>query len=175
VLRVVTFQASKEIWNVICTFIWSWAMKPDAPPLLDAGVHHLTSHRLKQIAVDAFPGDARRAELFGKFLAWREQLRAAGITGTAWLDGSFLTEKYKPDDIDLILWFPTISRPLTSAEEQLVSALLHKPTCRATYDLDVYCESPQGDDVVHRHAYWKGMFGFCHDGRTAKGIAEVVI
>jgi len=150
-------------------------MKPDAPPLLEAGIHHLTSHRLKQIAVDAFPADTRRSELFGKFLAWREQLRSAGISGVAWLDGSFLTQKFNPDDIDLIFWSPTTTRPLSDAEKRLVAKLLDKPTCRATYDLDVYCESPRGEDVVHSQAYWKGMFGFCHDGRTAKGIAEVVI
>lgn len=150
-------------------------MKPDAPPLLEAGIHHLTSHRLKQIAVDAFPADIRRAELFGKFMAWREQLRAAGISGMAWLDGSFLTQKFNPDDIDLILWSPAQTRLLSDAEQRMVASLLHKPTCRATYDLDVYCEAPEDSAAMHRQAYWKGMFGFCHDGRTAKGIAEVVI
>lgn len=150
-------------------------MKVDAPPLLEAGIHHVTSHKLKQIAVDAFPADMRRAELFGKFLAWRESLRAVGIQGVAWLDGSFLTSKYCPDDIDLILWFPCPSRTLTTADQMALKGLLDKACCRATFDIDLYLEAPQADEKLHREAYWKGLFGFCHDGRTAKGVAEVVV
>lgn len=150
-------------------------MKVDAPALLEAGIHHVTSHKLKEIAVDAFPTDTRRAELFGKFLAWRDALRLLGVGGVVWVDGSFLTSKHGPDDIDLILWSPSIAMPLSIAQQQHVGSLLDKVACRAVFDLDVYCEAPLPDDLMHREAYWKGMFGFCHDGRTAKGIAEVVI
>lgn len=150
-------------------------MKIDAPALLDAGIHHVTSHKLKEIAVDAFPADKRRAELFGKFLAWRQALRSMGIGGVAWIDGSFLTSKVGPDDIDLILWSPNMSAPLSHSQQQQLGSLLDKAACRATFGLDVYCESPPPDHLLHREAYWKGMFGFGHDGRTAKGIAEVVI
>lgn len=150
-------------------------MKADAPPLLDAGIHHVTSHRLKQIAVDAFPHDARRADLFGKFLAWRKSLRAAGVHGVVWLDGSFLTNKYEPDDIDLIFWFPSYDRVLTAADKRALGRLLDRACCRVAYDIDLYLEAPSSEEKLHREAYWKGLFGFCHDGRTAKGIAEVVI
>lgn len=151
-------------------------MKTDASPLLAAGIHHVTSHRLKEITVDAFPGDARRAELFGKFIVWRDALRLMGLSGKAWFDGSFLTAKDCPGDIDLILWSPIMSRPLSQAEHAALAALFDKPLARATYDLDLYIELPASDDArVHREAYWRGLFGFCHDGRTAKGIAEVVI
>ena len=150
-------------------------MKSDAPPLLGAGLHHVTSYRLKEIAVDAFPGDSRRAELFGKFLVWRESLRQLGLSGVAWFDGSFLTSKSNPDDIDLMLWSPVLSRPLSQSEMTDLSALLDKALAKAKYDLDLYIESPEDEKRVHREAYWKGMFGFGHDGRTAKGIAEIVI
>lgn len=150
-------------------------MKVDAPALLDAGIHHITSHKLKEIAVDAFPSDTRRAELFGKFLAWRGALRALGVGGAVWLDGSFLTSKVGPDDIDLIFWSPTLTTQLSPLQQQHLGALLDKAVCRATFDLDIYCEAPPSDELVHREAYWKGLFGFGHDGRTAKGIAEVVI
>ncbi|WP_157421832.1 hypothetical protein [Acidovorax sp. Root219] len=150
-------------------------MKVDAPPLLPAGIHHLTSFALKELAVDAFPADTRRGELLGKFLAWREALRSLGVGGIAWIDGSFLTSKIGPDDIDLIFWSPSFISPLNSNQERLLASLLDKAACRALFDLDVYCESPPPHMVMHREAYWKGLFGFGHDGRTAKGIAEVVI
>lgn len=151
-------------------------MKSDAAPLLEAGLHHVTSHRLKEITVDAFPDDARRAELFGKFLVWRDALRRIGLSGVAWFDGSFLTAKHYPDDIDLILWSPTLSKSLSQADKAALKVLLNKALARATYDLHLFIESPEDDQArMDREAYWRGLFGFGHDGRTAKGIAEVVI
>lgn len=150
-------------------------MKADAPPLLQAGLHHLTSHALKELAVDAFPDDSRRRMLFSKFLAWRDALRQLGVSGTVWLDGSFMTKKQNPDDIDLVFWSPQLERTLTDDERHVLQSLFDKAICRAQYDLDVYIEDPPSNRLIHEHAYWKGMFGFCHDGRTAKGIAEVVI
>ena len=150
-------------------------MKSDAPSLLQAGIHNVTSHKLKEIAVDAFPSDRRRAELFGKFLAWRDALRSCGVSGRLWLDGSFLTSKIGPGDIDLVLWCPTFSGNLTVEQKSRISSLLDKATCRSTYELDLYFEQPEAEKLLHRQAYWKGWLGYCHDGVTAKGIAEVAL
>ena len=150
-------------------------MKTDAPPLLQAGLHHITTHALKKVAVDAFPTDVRRHLLFSKFLAWRDDLRKLGFSGKVWLDGSFMTEKVAPDDIDLIFWTPQTSKTLSPQEKIIVKSLFDRANCRATFNLDLYCESPLPNQLLHRQAYWRGLFGFAHDGQTAKGIAEVVV
>jgi hypothetical protein len=150
-------------------------MKADAPPLLPAGIHHLTSFALKQLAVDAFPADRRRVELFAKFLAWRKELRATGISARAWLDGSFLTEKAGPADIDLVVFLPTGMGALTQQQQARLRELLDHATVRAVYELDIYPVDALDPQFDVAESYWRGWFGFCRDRRTAKGIAEVVI
>jgi hypothetical protein len=144
--------------------------KPDHPALLQPGLHTLTLQQLHDLAVAPFPQDQRRCDLYGKLVAWMGAVKACGVSGTLWLDGSFLTEKPQPDDIDCVLW-GTMSQP-PSAQAQQLNMLLHKPTARSLYMLDVYV-APAND--IHKEAYWKGLFGYCHDRVTAKGLAEVAL
>ena len=143
--------------------------KPDFPALLPPGIHTLSMQQLHDLAVAPFPTDQRRAQLFSNLTTWTGAVKACGIGGSLWLDGSYLTEKPAPDDIDLILWWVQVQQVTPQAHQQLTQ-LLHKPTARSLYMLDVYVDD--GNDL-NRQAYWKGMFGFCHDRVTAKGIAEV--
>lgn len=150
-------------------------MKADAPALLGAGVHHVTSHRLKEIAVDPFPQDQRRMELFGKFLAWRDEIRAMGISGSVWLDGSFMTAKHEPGDIDLVFYLEVRGQTWSPVQQMKLTSLLDRATSRAVYGLDLYPVDALDPDLEQKASYWRGWFGFCRDKRTAKGIAEVVI
>lgn len=150
-------------------------MKVDAKPLLQPGLHRLTLEEIKVLTVEAFPGSTKRADLFGRFLAWRSQLKLLGLSGCVWLDGSFLTEKASPNDIDLVIWSPTIDAPLTPDQEASAELLFDTATCKAVFGLDVYLAIPLPDRIIHDEAYWKGLFGYCHDRVTAKGIAEVLI
>lgn len=149
--------------------------KSDYPALLAPGVHALTISELHAIAVAPFPSDSQRQSLFAKLTKWANALQAVGLSGTMWLDGSFLTEKMAPGDIDCVLWSPKwlASHSVTSAVQSNVQYLLDQSTAKAIYDLDLYIELPSDDQVVHREAYWKGFFGYCHDRVTAKGFAEV--
>lgn len=151
--------------------------KVDAPPLLRPGMHSLTFSELEHIAVTALPESPRRVELFTKLTAWADAVRLAGITGTLWVDGSFLTEKENPGDIDCILWNPRWVDPSldTPSTRQLLEKLLDQAHAEALYNLDFYMESPAAHEVFHREAYWRGILGFCHDRVTAKGFAEIAL
>lgn len=151
--------------------------KPDFPPLLAPGMHKLTLIDLQALAVTPFPGDAQRAALYQNLINWVGALNACGVNGTLWLDGSFLTEKPSPSDIDCVLWYPQWSSSVnaTPTSQQQVQRLLSKPSARGLFGLDLYVEAPDQLQLVHRQAYWRGFFGFCHDRVTAKGLAEVGI
>jgi hypothetical protein len=151
--------------------------KPDFPPLLPPGMHPLSLQELHDLAVGPFGADVKRAELFQKFQIWAEAVRAAGISGQLWLDGSFLTEKAEPGDIDCILWNPrwvddAFDTPETHA---LLNRLFDHAHAEAMYGLDFYLETPAPDQIFHREAYWRGILGFCHDRTTAKGFAEITL
>jgi hypothetical protein len=149
--------------------------KFDHPALLPPGVHRLDETALFALAVAPFPNDGHRRQLYGQLGNWQNQLRSIGIGGTLWLDGSFLTAKAGPEDIDIVMWNPISKVALDPSAQSVVAALLDKANERAIFGLDLYIESPTPGQQVHREAYWKGFFGFCHDQVTAKGFVEVAL
>lgn len=151
--------------------------KSDSPALLPPGMHSLTLQDLHALAVAPFPQDARRSELFQKLSIWANAVKAAGVNGTLWIDGSFLTEKVQPGDIDCVLWNPCWTSPSAATEQaqQQLQRLFDHSTAEALYNLDFYLEVPSPDQVFHREAYWRGILGFCHDRVTAKGFAEITL
>ncbi len=151
--------------------------KPDFPALLAPGLHTLTLPELHALAVAPFPLDPRRQDLFDKLSTWVGAVQSSGVTGILWLDGSYLTQKPAPDDIDCVLWNPAWTTPasVTAANQQQLQRLFDRPTARALYGLDFYPEAPAPDQVFHREAYWRGVLGFAHDRVTAKGFAELQV
>nr|GFC78556.1 hypothetical protein [Tanacetum cinerariifolium] len=81
------------------------------------GMHPLSLDDLHGLAVAPFGQDAKRADLFQKLVIWAEAVRASGIAGQLWVDGSFLTEKADPGDIDCILWNPRWVDPALNTPE----------------------------------------------------------
>ncbi|MFJ2329549.1 DUF6932 family protein [Pseudomonas sp. NPDC087690] len=151
--------------------------KTDFPALLAPGMHPLTLESLHELAVAPFPNDSRRAELYDKLRLWTNALHVSGVRGTLWLDGSFLTEKVGPSDIDCILWNPSWvdEAGATDQVKSEVLKLLDRATAEAIFNLDFFMETPAADRVFHREAYWRGILGFCHDRVTAKGFAEIAL
>lgn len=130
---------------------------------------------LENIAVKAFPSDVRRTILFTKFSTWVSYLNKLEITGTIWIDGSFITEKPSPDDIDCFFFNVNATRPLSVSDRAELSKLFDHTEARALFDLDLYVENPLPKDLIHRQAYWSGFFGFQHDRSKAKGFVELSI
>lgn len=151
--------------------------KPDFPALLPPGMHSKSIQDLYDLAVAPFQGNAQREDLFRKFSAWSGSLRAEGVTGVIWIDGSFLTSKPNPSDIDCVVWSPGWGNPaaVTTNSQNTVMQLFDHATAESIFGLDLYVERPAADRVFHREAYWRGILGFCHDRITAKGFAEVIL
>lgn len=150
-------------------------VKPDFPALLAPGMHNLTLPALHALAVAPFAADVRRADLFQKLTTWAGALQACGLGGTLWLDGSFLTEKPDPGDIDCVLWNPgwASAASATPANQLQVQTLLDRATAENLYGLDLYVIATPPGGGFHEEAYWRGVLGFGHDRVTAKGFAEV--
>jgi hypothetical protein len=68
----------------------------------------MTLSSLKALTVDAFPLSLRRAMLFAELERLASEINSASACCELWIDGSFLTEKPEPDDIDLtVVLFPS--------------------------------------------------------------------
>lgn len=82
------------------------AHKQEFPPLLPRGFYPLSIEEMKALCVRDFPLSTSRADMMAGFEVIYEQARALGLHGDFWIDGSFLTQKIEPDDIDFIFLTP---------------------------------------------------------------------
>lgn len=153
--------------------------KEEFPALLPAGIHATTFEQIKIVAVDAFPNSKRRRLLHNNLMDWATKIQTLGVHGFLWIDGSFSTTKENPNDIDLIFFLSPTT--IDSAEEDIIKEikiLLDRSYVATAYNLDLYIMSeglPTPEEYEWRKSYWRGWFGFCRDGKTAKGMWEVII
>jgi hypothetical protein len=66
-------------------------------------VHETTLDEMRQVFVDAFPESETRKRLFDNYLDWIFDFqRDVFPYFTQWIDGSFVTQKLNPKDIDFV-------------------------------------------------------------------------
>src|SRR5437879_6549191 len=111
----------------------------------------------------AFGGEpgSPRAALLGKLLAWKDEVRDLGMKGRLILDGSFVSSKPNPGDVDAILLFDEntekILREIPAASDLLSHNSMKQ---RRLGDLFVFAES-----TVRRFPDWCRLDGFDIDTR----------
>jgi hypothetical protein len=149
-------------------------LDPEYPPLLPAGLVDISDADLEARFVTPFPGSLTRRDLLGRFRALAAYLRRLGLTGEMWLDGSFLTDKINPDDIDLVLLIEnSVLQTISIAAFDIFSRMVNnKAVTVARYRCDLYFCDPSDAPLL---AYWRDWFGLARDRTTPKGIARVVL
>jgi hypothetical protein len=157
----------------------------DYRPLLQAGLHPKTWSELEQLCVSAFPLSRSRAIKFSGLRRIVDRILAEGIEGDLWVNGSFLTNKIEPGDIDIVLSldFGFLVRA-TPAQQLLLSWLgATDAATRAEIMRDYSCDSYFFCDVPAGHLgytgpdmrqYWLNQFGSGRGG-SPKGIAVLSI
>lgn len=141
--------------------------------LLDAGIHSLDMESLYKIAVENFENSKRRKLLFRSLCNFLSSLPCAAIVKELWIDGSFLTLKDEPNDIDILLILDeTIINGLPPHQEASLKIYLDHYLVAYRYKLDCYTVLSNN---LNQISYWRGWYGFCRDGKTAKGIASIEV
>ncbi|MBD3769253.1 MAG: hypothetical protein IE925_03835 [Rhodobacterales bacterium] len=132
--------------------------KPYTAPLLPAGKHFLTMEELEELAVSPFKTSSTRGGLFHDLTTLVSQLSYFGVKCQLWIDGSFLTAKHDPADIDLTI---VIARPdfelMPAAMKNQVIMMCAKQHPLSS-SLDCYI-SDRNDQS--RLEYWDDMWGTC--------------
>jgi len=155
------------------------AAKFEFPPLLPVGFHEISLPELRDVCVTAFPGSGRREGLFRNVEAICTSLSVALIRSEVWVDGSFLTKKTEPDDVDLVVLGQWESYQSGSNEHRaLWDRIAHQQfgTQESPCDSYVHFDYPEGHTSYGigpwMRADWIRQFGFSR-GRDFKGIALV--
>ena len=151
---------------------------------LTHGIHQATVDEVERELVHAFPASSRRPEIFGQWLELRSAVGAVVKFEKQWLNGSFVSRKIEPNDLDLVTFFrgddvEALDQPGQEALWRLASG----PNNEVYPLLDswpVVCYSPDhGAHTIsqgNRDAF-ENVF-FSRDDRLgptfAKGFVEVV-
>jgi hypothetical protein len=107
----------------------------DQHGLLSAGIHDCTLDELKD-RFGAFQISDQRPKLFQKFLVFVTEAQAARFARCLLIDGSFVTAKANPNDIDLVLVLP-LTHDLTSDLSPAQYNLVSKRSVQKRYGFDI--------------------------------------
>jgi len=142
----------------------------DEAGFLPAGVHICTLEEIK-LRFGTFQRSDRRPELFRRLEAFLSEARASGIVLSVLIDGSFVTAKAEPNDIDVIL----VLAPEHNFAADLSPSnynILSKRRVYRRYGFDLLVASA-GSDEHRRYIQFFQQIRF--EPRRTKGILEVRI
>jgi len=134
---------------------------------------------LRRLCVGHFPLSTTRPKIMEGLEKVIEELRINGIQGEIWIDGSFVTEKMNPEDVDLVLrtpaqFYENAPQKQRKAIEWLESNLKNTHLCHSY----VFMEWPEGHPNYwvgeYMHNFWMKQFGFSR-GNEMKGIPVVAL
>lgn len=94
------------------------------------------------------------------------------MRGELWVDGSFLTEKLNPADVDLLLRVSVVDYAAMSINAQQFFAWFASNSLKQQHNCDnyAYVTDPTRAESEYLNAYWLRQWGFSR-GNNMKGIA----
>jgi hypothetical protein len=158
--------------------------KQEYPPLLPRGFHPVTVKALRELCVSGFPDSKSREEIMAGFEAIHERAVTVGVEGEAWVDGSFLTKKTEPQDIDFVILADARFRESgTPQQQEFIEWLISneddpKKSFRCHTDVVLLYppDSPWYQLTLDTKRHWEEkVYGFSVSTREPKGIAVVKI
>jgi len=142
-------------------------------PLFAPGFYAVPFEGLKEnltkLLVSPFADSRCRELLLTHLLALLVEVSGVCIFTEAWIDGSFVTDKEEPNDVDVVLWYNAASS-ISPRELRTYRELKDNNLMMSHYRCDVYL-AKNGDDKLRR--YWENWFGKDRTG-TQKGIIRII-
>lgn len=146
---------------------------------LDPGRHVATATEIKTALVDAFSTAVTRGPLYDQWRVLNQAIEKILPIEEQWVNGSFVTTKLNPGDIDLVTHFDGARlAALDAGDRMLLKGLVagHQSRDLHLCDSFVIAIYPNGHPWRSRYealsAYFDGLFGKDRTG-NAKGYVEV--
>lgn len=140
----------------------------------------MTFEEVQKMGVDGFPLSQTRAGIADGLEKVVARLEDNGISGILWLNGSFLTTKIDPRDVDILLMIDHKDYSQLSTEQLRIIDWFESESRKSTHYCDSYVEQeyesshPNHDTGIWMRAYWIRQYGFSR-GSELKGIATIMI
>ena len=147
-------------------------MSMEYAPLLKPGFFDVPSSNLEEslttLLVSPFDDSRHRKLLLNGLIALLAEVKEICIFTEAWIDGSFVSDKEEPNDVDIVLWYNTASS-ISPRELRTYRELKDCNLMMFRFCCDVYL-AKNGNDTLRR--YWENWFGKDRAGQP-KGIIRV--
>lgn len=140
--------------------------KPEFPPLLSVGFHPMSIQDVRTLCVDSFPLSKRRSDVMKGLEQILSLLVDARVIADIWLDGSFLTHKVDPDDVDFIVYIQENDFINFTESQNKMLDWIAGEDLKEQFHCDCYVlfEYPKDHPLYWEgqwmKAYWMKQFGF---------------
>lgn len=149
----------------------------DSHGLLPDGVYECDEAVFVEKFVGAFPASARRSMLFDGFQLLRDEAEVVVSSATQWVNGSFVTDKIDPDDIDVVTFVELdLLNALFIDQQNIVKNLLNgREDTKKKYGCHTFlvpcCDASNKFFGVFemQRLYWRKWFGKTRDTVTSAG------
>ncbi len=138
----------------------------------------MTLAEVLRLFVDDFDTSLTRKSIFAGLLEVVRRLNAAGISGKLWLDGSFVTEKIDPEDVDYVLCVPSDDYDHDPKKKSVADWAVDDDrwadnSCDAYLLVEYSAGHPGAAYTRKRQAYWIDRFGRAFVSKAEKGMIVV--
>lgn len=141
-------------------------------PLLQPGIHDITKSDLSNHFVSPFANQEKRIQLIERFNYLIEKVELIGIPFEIWINGSFVTKKEEPNDIDIAFFYdPVEANSLPTDKKIILEEVANSSFSKYRYNCDVYF-IPNDNPALR--SYWRGWFGYTRS-ETPKGFARITV
>lgn len=140
--------------------------------VLEPGLHRIDFSEFEEFFVNGFDTSQTRKAIYESFIAWLQDAVSKYKILEIWIDGSFVTQKINPNDVDLVVYVH--AQDFIEVANNW-SSIRNKPLIDAYYALAICEESekivPPKDynTWVNQRNYWRGQFGYDRND-TPKGF-----
>lgn len=144
---------------------------------LPEGVYDCTEASIEEAFVSRFPESTVRSELYSGFRSLRTLARNASTPATQWVDGSFVTTKQDPDDIDVLSFvdYDTLTRLPRDKYDEVFALLGAREETKKKFGCHTFLElcCPPGHPhfrfFERERLYWLRWFGTTREATLANG------
>ena len=152
-------------------------MKFDHQPLLGPGKHYMSLNHLERLTT-TFGDVSHRENLFAHLNELHSEIVSLGIRVDLWVDGSFVTEKAQPSDIDGVIAIHADEFDACTTEVQDFLDGFNDDAFSDPPILDFFTHIIYDSDDPRREieeSSWEWQWSKQHDEKHLKGFASIVV
>jgi hypothetical protein len=148
--------------------------------LLPTGLVSASAAQVHQHFVAPFTSSTTRQKLYDQWLLHRQAIETIIPIERQWLNGSYVTSKVDPGDIDVVTFIDGDAlNSLASPQQALLQDLIAGPSTRDRWGIDsyfvpTYAEGhPDRTTARKAEGYWRRMWTNVKGSTLTKGFLEV--